>query len=189
MKTRAPSKRVRELAEELGVDLDEVKGTGKDGRVLVKDVREAVGSLPERKRPAEQILNAVEKRGEVLEIFGAFGDKALLLIPTEVAQEVWREPLVKAGPMNVVEALERELAEIGKRAPDVANSSLAATAIRLAYELQNPFNSATSKSMCSRQLMEALERIRELAPPAKEADPLDELNARRAARRAGGAAA
>ncbi len=33
--------RAYELADELGVDLDEVKGSGADGRVTVKDVRAA----------------------------------------------------------------------------------------------------------------------------------------------------
>lgn len=32
-----------QLAEEHGLDVDEIEGTGKDGRVLVSDVREAIG--------------------------------------------------------------------------------------------------------------------------------------------------
>jgi len=33
----------RELADEYGLDLREIKGTGHDGRILVRDVRAAMG--------------------------------------------------------------------------------------------------------------------------------------------------
>jgi len=33
----------RELADEHGLDLREIKGTGHDGRILVRDVRDAMG--------------------------------------------------------------------------------------------------------------------------------------------------
>jgi len=39
---RSASAEVKALAEKLGVDLTTVKGTGKDGRVLLRDVRAAV---------------------------------------------------------------------------------------------------------------------------------------------------
>jgi pyruvate dehydrogenase E2 component (dihydrolipoamide acetyltransferase) len=43
---------VRSLAKELGVDIDQVKGTGPEGRVLEKDVRQAAES---KQKPAEEV--------------------------------------------------------------------------------------------------------------------------------------
>lgn len=83
---------------------------------------------------------------------------------------------------SVVEATKRDLAELG----DLADSALAASALALARELDDDSNSATSKSMCARALKETLDRLRELAPPKREADGVDELKAERERRRAAG---
>lgn len=85
-------------------------------------------------------------------------------------------------------ALERDLKEIGRRDKDLAESGLAATARQLARELDNPKNSATSKSMCAKALMEALDRLRALAPPKEAKDRVDDLASRRAKRRGEAAA-
>lgn len=98
-----------------------------------------------------------------------------------------KTPTPRKGP--VVKALERDLAEIRKRAPDLAASALAASALALAKELDKPGNSATSKSMCARSLLDTLERLRELVPPDEEKDKLDDISARREARRARSATA
>jgi hypothetical protein len=66
--------------------------------------------------------------------------------------------------------------------------SLAATAIALAREMDSPDNSATSKSMCGKALLETMKRLRELSPPAKKETPLDELKQHRDKRRGGAAA-
>lgn len=87
--------------------------------------------------------------------------------------------------MSVVEAVTRDLASIRKRAPELADSALAASALVLAAELDDKGNSATSKSMCSRALVEVMEELRALAPPpVKKADGVDDLGTKRAARRA-----
>ena len=88
--------------------------------------------------------------------------------------------------MNVVEAVRRDLEAIGRRDSELAESALAATALSLAASLDDPSNSATSKSMCSKSLLDILDRMRELAPPAEENDDLDELQARRTLRLEGG---
>ena len=59
----APEKATRELAAELGVDLEEVEGSGKDGRIVQKDVKAAAkaaeeaaaagGSQEENNQPGE----------------------------------------------------------------------------------------------------------------------------------------
>jgi pyruvate/2-oxoglutarate dehydrogenase complex dihydrolipoamide acyltransferase (E2) component len=113
------------LADEAGISLNDLAGTGKDGRITVRDVRD--------------VLTAEE---------------------------------------GVVAAVKRDLADMGA----VGRSALAASALALARELDNPENSATSKSMCAKALIETMDRLRAQAPPKKENDRLDELAARRAAR-------
>lgn len=85
--------------------------------------------------------------------------------------------------MSVREAVECDLAEIRRTAPQLADSALAATALALAEEMDGD-NSATSKSMCARALMDALEQLRALAPPRKESDGIDRIAAQRQKRRA-----
>ena len=84
---------------------------------------------------------------------------------------------------DVTEAVKRDLAEIAKRDRALAESSLAATALALAREL-DARNSATSKSMCAKALNETMAMIRELAPAKQERDALDEIAERRSRRRA-----
>lgn len=81
--------------------------------------------------------------------------------------------------MSVVEAVKRDLEAFGG---ELAETSLAASALALAVELDAD-NSATSKSMCAKALMETMERLRELAPPKQRED--DELERVRAQRRSG----
>jgi hypothetical protein len=87
--------------------------------------------------------------------------------------------------MSVVKAVEHDVKTLAKRAPDLAKSALAASALALAAEIDDPNNSATSKSMCARALIDTLDRMRDLAPDGDEKDKLDELSTRRAARIAG----
>lgn len=64
-------------------------------------------------------------------------------------------------------------------------SALAATALALARELDKPKNSATSKSMCAKALVDVLRELRASAPVRVEADGVTDLNERRERRRAG----
>lgn len=85
---------------------------------------------------------------------------------------------------KVVDAVKRDLAELAKRDKQLAECGHAATALALARELDSPRNSATSKSMCARALSETLDRLRELAPPKRTKDGIDDLATKRASRRA-----
>lgn len=58
--------------------------------------------------------------------------------------------------------------------------------VAMARELDTPGNSATSKSMCAKALLDLTDRVRELMPPEQESDALDDLLGRRAARLDGG---
>ena len=90
--------------------------------------------------------------------------------------------------MGVVAAVERDIAEIRKRDPALADSTLAATALVLAQELDDFDNSATSKSMIAKELRESMDRLRELAPKQKAKDQIDRVAEQRAKRRGKAAA-
>lgn len=105
-----------------------------------------------------------------------------------------RKPAVKTGrpprrkapaaPSTVVGALELELAVLAKRAPAVAGSALALSAVALARALDDTGVSATAKAACQRALRETIDRLHELAPAAPAGDRVDEISAKRKARRA-----
>jgi hypothetical protein len=80
--------------------------------------------------------------------------------------------------ITVAASVRRDLAEIAETDPALARSGLAASALRLAKEMDSN-SSATSKSMCAQALQKALDRLRELAPPERKTDRVDEINARR----------
>lgn len=82
---------------------------------------------------------------------------------------------------DVGKAVARDLARMPA---DLAGSGWAASAMALAAEIDAP-NSATSKSMCARALLDTLNRLRELCPAREESDTLDDLASRRAARLTG----
>jgi hypothetical protein len=84
--------------------------------------------------------------------------------------------------MSVVDAVQRDLERLGG---DLADSALAASALTLARELDKSGNSATSKSMCAKALMETMDRLRQLAPPKEVRDGVSDIAAARERRRAG----
>lgn len=107
--------------------------------------------------------------------------KTELGIEDAEAENAARAVLELLNDMPAVTAVERDVDSMGG---GVATSSLAASALAMARELDYPWNSATSKSMCARALTETMDRLRELAPPEKEKDGVDDLERKRAERRA-----
>jgi hypothetical protein len=92
----------------------------------------------------------------------------------------------KAARKGAVEkAVEKDLKQLR-----LVDAGLGATALELARQLDDKETPATAKATCARALVRSLERVRELTPsfedekpPAKEKDKVDDLAARRAARR------
>ena len=80
--------------------------------------------------------------------------------------------------MSVVAALEAELRALG---PAAVDSTLAATALALAAELDGD-NSATSKSMCAKSMVEVLRELRGLMPPKEREDDIERARKRRVER-------
>lgn len=135
--------------------------------------------------PGGDVEDLYELGGRVLSVFGPFGHKTLIELPTDVAQEMFPDGLAVSGRTDVVAATEREIAAIRTRDAALAEGAIAASAVAMAYQMQNPYNSATSVSMCAGKLHDAITTLRELAPPAeKESDGIDDLTAKREERRA-----
>lgn len=121
-----------------------------------------------------------DRGARVISVYGPFASRALVEMPVSVAADIFDKHLLSTvGRTQVVESVDRDLADLAKRAPGLDGSALAATATALAYELDHPFNSATSKSMCSKSLAEVFDRLRAIAPPEEKTDDLDELKLKR----------
>lgn len=117
----------------------------------------------------------------LVSVFGPFGSRVLVEMSRTTLDEMFETSDV-ALPRRVIQAVENDIAEIGRRAPALVKTGLAATALALAYELDHPGNSATSKSMCAKALNETTEKLIALAPAEAAKDGLDELAAKRTER-------
>ena len=137
-----------------------------------------------RKKPASptaaQHLARLRSSGEVVSVHGPFGARTMIDISTDAARAILPE---LQRPDGVTDGVEAELAAC-KDAPP----ALAATAIALAREMDNPYNSATSKGQCAKALNETMEQIRAAGADAPTSDGLDEIAKAREQRRAGSAA-
>jgi hypothetical protein len=146
--------------------------------------------MPPRKTPAKPRTRKPKPPAEVTpeqveleSVYGPFSTTCVVSMTVGRAIELFG-PLAGITPLRTLKATERDLAELRKRDKDLADSTLAAVAVSMARELDNPYNSATSKSMCAGKLQDVMDRLRELAPPQKKGDALDDLADRRSARRA-----
>lgn len=81
---------------------------------------------------------------------------------------------------SVRDAVEAELAGFPE---DLATSSTAASALRLADSIDLGVETYRFQSALVAQLRECMTELRALAPPKVEGDHVDELNDKRAARR------
>lgn len=67
---------------------------------------------------------------------------------------------------------------------ELRGSGLAAACLELARQLDSAENSAAAKAACARVLVDSMAQLLALRPAVKEADKVDQLASRRAARRA-----
>jgi len=151
--------------------------------------RAAVVEAIEAHKAAADAANPFGGTARVVSVFGAFNSRCLIEVSAETAAEAFGR-LDEAARTNAIDSVERDLAEIRKADKALAESAMAAVAVRLAYELEDPYNSATSKSMCAKALNDTLDRLRELAPEEEKGkSTLDEIAERRQARLEGKSAA
>lgn len=134
---------------------------------------------------AEADLPAQLASGVPAYVVSIFKKRALLEVSTDTAEELFGRPLAQCGRTHTIEAVERDIAEITKRDRESGESGMAAAALRMAYELEVPWNSATSKAQCAKSLRELLQTLFERAPEAPKKDGVDALSAERDARRQG----
>jgi hypothetical protein len=111
-------------------------------------------------------------------------ERTVIEVSTELAGFLFRGPLAESGDASVASAVEEDLEMIRKRDAKVADSALAAAALRMGRELDDPFNSASAKAQCARALHAHMDRLLELSPPGQEKEgKLHELKSQRKARR------
>lgn len=114
-------------------------------------------------------------------------ERVLIELPLNTARRLFSHGVLdNAGPQRIQAAVERELESIRRRSPDLADSALAASAMAMAFEIEQPFNSATSKSQCARAMQGTLRELRELAPPEEARDAISKLSDEREERRSRG---
>jgi hypothetical protein len=140
------------------------------------------------------VIQAIEAKKAELEdrpdarVVSVFRNGLYVLVEMHVdrAVDVFGDlPIADAAGTEVIDATRAEIDEMRQRNPQVANSALAAAALSMAYELDHPFNSATAKSYCVKELRQTMDWLREQAPPkAKGGSRLEELRKEREAKEA-----
>jgi hypothetical protein len=112
------------------------------------------------------------------------GEVVVLTVPRDLAEYLFKQPLRHAGPTTLSEAAERDIAKIRERDSAVGESVIAASVVSMAHEVDDPFNSSTSKAQCAKELRQSYDSLLEQspAPPAEESE-LERLRRARATRR------
>jgi hypothetical protein len=86
--------------------------------------------------------------------------------------------------MSSLASTERDLAELAKRAPELATSGLAASALEMARGMDSGASLA-QKTLAAKEHRETMAQLMALAPKAAKKDRMDDLATRRAKRLAG----
>lgn len=90
--------------------------------------------------------------------------------------------------MSVRESIEREIDEIRRLDPRLADGPYAEMALALADEMDGDRNKGMTKATVGTELRQTLNRLYELIPEDQEKDAVDELRTRREQRRSAGGA-
>jgi hypothetical protein len=106
-----------------------------------------------------------------------------VVIGARMAERRDRSGSLETGDLTIEGAVKADLERIGKKDPRLARSPLAAMALELARQL-DAGNSLTSKALGTKELRELLASLEVLAPAEKPKDGIDDLNERRAKKRA-----
>lgn len=111
-----------------------------------------------------------------MHVVSAYKGRAMVEMTVDEAKALLAvDNLDDARPALVIEAAERDVERIRRRDPDLADSVLSASMIAMAYEVANPYNSSTSKSMCQARIEATMDTLRALMPPERKRDSIDEL--------------
>lgn len=131
--------------------------------------------MPAARKPRAPKVDLGKLGARVVSIGGPFNTRTLISIPTAAAEKLFDGPLTGWAIGEAVAWTTRELASVAERDQALAEGGIAAAALSVARDLDNPYTSANARSLGARVLMDTLDRLRELAPAAQEADNLDKL--------------
>jgi pyruvate dehydrogenase E2 component (dihydrolipoamide acetyltransferase) len=109
---------VRALAKELGVDIDGVKGTGPEGRVMEKDVRQAV---EKKEKPPEEKVKEV-KKVKKYDLYGYVDRIPLRGVRRSIAKAMVKSKYTAPHVTTMDEADVTELWKIREKEKKVAES-------------------------------------------------------------------
>lgn len=125
-------------------------------------------------------LDLYEYGGRVLSI--TRGGRTVVVLPKEVAYHLFPSGLAESGLTDVIDGVDADLKELATRDEKLASGGIAGSARVMAYELANPFRGGYDKSALAGRLREALDRLRELAPPEAKKGTLHAIRGDRAER-------
>ncbi len=161
---------------------DRADRLGVEDAVHLPNRRAVIEAIQAKQKEFEGVSPALFKRGA--RVLNVYRSRTVIELSTPLASFLFERPLEDSGTMSTVDAVEADLALIRSRDPRVADGAIAAGALRMAHEIEDPFNSATAKSMCMKALQAAMDRLLELSPPGQEEEgKLHDLKKARAARR------
>lgn len=161
---------------------DRAEKVGIEDAVQMPNRRAVIQAIEARQSEFDGVSPAFFRRGA--RVLNVYHGRAVIEVSRELASFLFERPLEECAPTDTVGAVEADLALIRSRDPLVAESALAAGALRMAHEIEDPFNSATSKSQCMKALHQAMDRLLELSPPGQDKKGrLYEIKAEREARR------
>jgi hypothetical protein len=144
--------------------------------------RAVIEAIEERQLMFEGVSPDLFKHGA--RVLKVHQDRTVIEVSTDLAGFLFRGPLAESSETSVATAVEEDLEQIRKRDAKVAASAVAASALQMGRELDDPYNSASAKAQCARALQAHLDRLLELSPPGQEEEgKLHELKSRREARR------
>lgn len=161
---------------------DKAEKLGVEDAVQLSNRAAVIEAIQAKEKEFEGVSPDLFTRGA--RVLNVYHGRTVVELSTSLASYLFSEPLAESGRSDTVAAVEADLQQIRLRDPGVADSGIAAGALRMAHEIEDPYNSATSKSMCMKSLQQAMDRLLELSPPGQEEKGrLYELKAGRAKRR------
>lgn len=160
---------------------DKAEALGVDDAVQLPNRRAVIQAIEAKQEEFAGVSPDLFKRGA--RVLSVYHGRTVVEVSTALASYLFKKPLEQSGRTDTVAAVEADLALIRLRDPRVADSAIAAGALRMAQEIEDPYNSATSKSMCMKSLQQAMDRLLELSPPGQEEKgKLHDLKAQRVKR-------
>lgn len=146
--------------------------------VVMAGPKKPVAHGPDGDRgPVKCDLKALGAR--VVSVFGPFKNRVLIEMDAERAMEMFPDGLGDARPSRMIDATEGEIESWRTVAPKVAASAYAAAAVAMAYEVEDPYNGATSKAYCAKELRETMTLLRGMLPVEKKNDGVNDIERKR----------